>query len=224
MITFVSKIQNQKFYHEHVIFERQFICLSILLASLVTVATYALYPENRFKSESYLSLSKNSKNTDTSTLVLTGFNFGFETVSNPDELPDGWIRWGISSYNIQVDSEVKRSGNYSLRIEPKDQATAESFSCPALSISAIYEGKNITLKAFMRTEGVQNPIELLLRIDGNSGSLKFDKYDTKGSHGKRKLGRIFSNFAPARRSESNFYRRNAFLKGQTLDRRHPTAD
>ena len=116
----------------------------------------------------------------------TDFNLGFETVSNPDGLPDGWFRWGMPSYNIQVDSVVKRSGKNALRVEPKDQTAAEGFGCPARSIPAIYEGKNITIKAFMRTEGVENPIGLLLRIDGNSGSLQFDNMQQRGIKGSEK--------------------------------------
>ena len=106
--------------------------------------------------------------------INKSFNFGFEIVSNPDGLPDGWIRWGATSYNIQPDSEVKHSGDYSLRVEPKDPSTAEGFGCPAFSIPAIYEGKNVTVKAFLKFEEVKQPIGLLLRVDGSSGSLQFD--------------------------------------------------
>ena len=51
----------------------QSIWLSILLAVLVTYAVYGAY-NNTTKS------------------VIPDFNLGFETVSNPDRLPDEWFR------------------------------------------------------------------------------------------------------------------------------------
>jgi hypothetical protein len=89
----------------------------------------------------------------------------------------------MSSFNIQLDSVVKRSGRYALRIEPKEEATAQDFACPAYSIPAIYEGKSITLKAFLKFENAEKPIGLLLRIDGNSGSLQFDNMMHRGVMG-----------------------------------------
>ena len=115
------------------------------------------------------------------------YNLGFEQVSNPNELPDNWSKWGTSSYNVQVDSVVKRSGKYALRIESKDQAAAEGFSCPALSLPATFEGKEITVKAFMRTEGVEQPIGLMLRLDAQlHESLQFDNMMQKGIKGSEK--------------------------------------
>jgi len=67
------------------------------------------------------------------------FNLDFETVTNPDGLPDGWFRWGMPPYNIQLDSVVKRSGKYALRVEATEEATAQDFGCPAFSIPAVYE-------------------------------------------------------------------------------------
>ena len=111
------------------------------------------------------------------------FNLDFEDVTNPNGLPDGWFRWGMSTYNIQLDSIVKHSGKYALRIEPKEEASEQDFGCPAYAIPAIYEGKNITLKAFLKFENAEHPIGLLLRIDGNSGSLQFDNMMQRGIMG-----------------------------------------
>ncbi len=123
---------------------------------------------------------------DTSDLILNGFNFGFETVSNTEGLPDGWGRWGAPSYQIVLDSEVKHSGKYALRIESvtKDYAPNE-FGCPRFSIPVDFTGKTVTVKAFMKLEGVERPIGLLLRVDGESGSLAFDNMQQRrivGTH------------------------------------------
>ena len=113
----------------------------------------------------------------------SSFNLNFETVSNPDGLPDGWFRWGMPPYIIKPDAEVKHSGKYALRIEATEEATAQDFGCPAFSIPAIYEGKSVTVKALMKFENVERPIGLLLRIDGNSGSLQFDNMQHRGIMG-----------------------------------------
>ena len=111
------------------------------------------------------------------------FNLNFETVTNPNGLPDGWFRWGMPPYHIQLDSEIKYSGKHALRVEAKEEATAQDFGCPAYSIPAIYAGEIITVKAFMKFENVERSIGLLLRIDGNSGSLQFDNMMHKGITG-----------------------------------------
>ena len=102
---------------------------------------------------------------------------------NKKYIKHGWFRWGMPSYNIQLDSVVKQSGKYALRVEPKEEAAEQEFGCPAFSIPAIYEGKTVTLKALMKFENVESPIGLLLRIDGNSGSLQFDNMMQKGITG-----------------------------------------
>ena len=112
------------------------------------------------------------------------FNFGFEVVENG--LPKGWFKWGHPNYCFIVDSLVKHSGKYSLLIESTDTSDIQGFGCPVLFIPSIYEGDSITLEAFMRTEGVEQPIGLMLRIDGNSSSLQFDNMIHKGITGSGK--------------------------------------
>jgi hypothetical protein len=111
------------------------------------------------------------------------FNLDFEEVSNPNGLPDGWFRWGMPPYIIKPDAEVKHTGKYALRVEATEEATAQNFGCPAYSIPAIYEGRSITVKALMKFENVEQSIGLLLRIDGNSGSLQFDNMQQRGIKG-----------------------------------------
>ena len=161
-------------------FRRQRTWVCILLAGLVIIIVGAYFCGYRFKVENYLPLLKSNTYRDT----LSNLNLGFENVSKPNGIPDGWVQWGNWSYDIQVDSLVKRSGKYALRVEPKREPTAaREFGCPSFAIPAIFEGENVTLKAFMRTEGVDRPIGLMLRIDGNDGSLQFDNMYRKGLMG-----------------------------------------
>ena len=48
------------------------------------------------------------------------FNFDFETVTGSNGLPDGLIKWGMPTYNIKLDPDVKHTGKHSLRIEAED--------------------------------------------------------------------------------------------------------
>jgi len=166
-------------------FKRQRTWIIILLAGLIIIIGSMYWSGYRFKAENYLPLASNK--TDTTALVLTGFNFGFETVSNPNGLPDGWELWGsyYASYSYIVDSLVKHSGNYSLRIEPNANDTAKNvFGCPHLAIPVEFAGKTATVKAFMKFEDAENPIGLLLRIDGDSSKmLAFDNMQQRGIKG-----------------------------------------
>ncbi len=121
-------------------------------------------------------------------VAATGdFNLGFEKVSDPQKLPDGWFRWGHPTYEFKVDSVEVHSGRYSLRVEPGKDASEKGFGCPTLLIPARYEGKQIVLKAFMKAEGNTQPIGLMLRIDGEPNvSLQFDNMMKRGIKGTDK--------------------------------------
>jgi len=158
--------------------KRQSVWVCILLAGLVAITVYALHPKSRFKAENYLPLLKYGADKDTE----RDFNLDFESVFH-NGTPKGWKQWGYPSYNMQVDSVIKYSGKYALRIEPQGEPFTQRFGCPVRSIPAIYKGKNITVKAFMRTEGVDQPIGLMLRIDSNWQVLQFDNMIQKGIMG-----------------------------------------
>ena len=162
------------------IFQRQSTWICILIAGLLVIIGSIYSTGYRFKAEKYLPLLRYSANSDT---LRNSFNFGFENVSNPNGLPDKWFRWGAPYFDILPDSIVKHSGKYSLRVERRGESNERDFGCPALAIPAIYDGNYITLKAFMRTEGVEQPIGLMLRIDGSSGLLQFDNMQQKGITG-----------------------------------------
>ena len=159
--------------------KRQSTWVCLLVAGLAVMAFLVFGLKNQFKPESILPLLKYSMQKDT----VRNFNLDLETVSNPSGLPDGWFKWGHSSYRVQVDSLVKHSGKYAMRIEQVFESPTREFGCPARAIPAIFAGKKITVKAYMRTEGVEQPIGLLLRIDGNSRSMQFDNMTQRGIMG-----------------------------------------
>jgi len=163
------------------LFKRQSTWVSILLAGLVAIVAYMTYQGSRLKAESYMPLLKQNVN-DTTAILNPGFDFA--------ELSDGWLSWEL--HNTQVDSAVKHSEKYTLRVELKSEPVAKeversSLEAPTIrTIPAIYEGKTITVKAKMKTDGAEHPIGLLLRIDGDSGTLQFDNMLQKNIMGTDK--------------------------------------
>ena len=169
-------------------FKRQRTWVGILFVGLVVIIGSIYLSGYRIKSDNYLPLQKYSdtNETDTGKIVLSGYNFGFEIVSDPNGLPDGWGRWGHQSYSFTLDTAEKHTGKYALRIESntKDNAPRE-FGCPRLAIPVNFTGATVTVKAMMKLEGVERPIGLLLRIDGDSGGLQFDNMQQRGIKGTR---------------------------------------
>lgn len=118
-------------------------------------------------------------------LVPTEFNFGFERNSLNQQLPDGWFQWG-NNYLLGIDTTIVHSGKRSILIQPAGKRINGSYGCVAFRIPASYEGKEIEIKAYMKLQDVTDgPIGLLLRIDGSSGTLKFDNMQQRNITGSR---------------------------------------
>jgi len=113
------------------------------------------------------------------------FNFGFEKITPNQKLPDKYFRWGnVDDYSLSIDSTTKHTGKYSLLIQPSDTRKPNTFGCVAYEIPAIYEGKEIELRAYIKMNDVkEGPIGLILRIDGASGPLEFDNMANKNIQG-----------------------------------------
>jgi hypothetical protein len=101
----------------------------------------------------------------------SGFNLGYERLFVFFSLPDGWFNCGTEAFTVQVDSQIKRSGRYAVRIESLGQPSTEDFSIIARLLPPIYEGESITLKAFMKTASETEQIGLLLRVDGENNEV-----------------------------------------------------
>jgi C-terminal processing protease CtpA/Prc len=108
-------------------------------------------------------------------------NLGFEKSSDAAKLPDKWAQWG-TGYSLKTDSAEKKAGNVSLSLEPANQAA--SFGAAAYRIPALYEGKEIELRGFLKLKDVDGYAGLFLRVDGEGGVMEFDNMqsrDIKGS-------------------------------------------
>lgn len=114
----------------------------------------------------------------------TDFNFGFERISKSRQLPETIINWSAPAYKLKVDTIIKHSGNNSLLIELVGDKTFQSFGSGAYSIPGIYLGNQIELQAYLKFENVTDgPIGLMLRIDGEGRTLKFDNMQQKNIQG-----------------------------------------
>ncbi len=112
------------------------------------------------------------------------FNFDFEQIDSNTQKPLNWIQWGTDDYTLTLDSIEKYNGKYSLRIEPNEIKSENSFGSCAYSIPAIYKGKLIELNAYFKIKNVENGCAgLLLRIDGDNDILEFDNMQKKAISG-----------------------------------------
>lgn len=108
------------------------------------------------------------------------FNLGFERQSDTTALPDGWMKWG--DYVITLDSLV-HSGQKSGKISSTGKG---QFGCIAYQIPAEFTGKTIELKGYIKTQDVKDGFAgLLLRIDGENGSLAFDNMQEQNISGTK---------------------------------------
>lgn len=112
----------------------------------------------------------------------TDFNLDFEHVTAAESLPDRWMQWG-TGYQLNPDSTEHMHGNRSLQISAPSEIKSGTFGCVASTIPAIYEGKQIELKGYMKFEDVKGFVGLMMRIDGNAGTLQFDNMQEQGIQG-----------------------------------------
>lgn len=108
------------------------------------------------------------------------YNLGFETKIEENTLSDGWFKWG--AYDLTID-DLAHSGTKSGKITSTDNG---NFGSIAYKIPANYAGKAIKLEGFMKIKNVENGFAgLLLRIDGNGGSLAFDNMQNQNISGTK---------------------------------------
>lgn len=111
------------------------------------------------------------------------FNLDFEEYNSLMLFPDKWFEWG--NYNLQADSVIVHSGNYSAKISSINKENF--FGCIAYRIPANYTGKVIKLEGYMKIENVENGFGgLLLRLDdSNNKILEFSNMQKENIQGTR---------------------------------------
>src|SRR5210317_97396 len=108
------------------------------------------------------------------------FNLGFEKQTNINALSDGWFKWG--DYKLTIDT-LSYSGQKSGKISSIENG---QFGSITYKIPAKYSGKTIELEGYIKIRNVENGFAgLLLRIDGNGGSLAFDNMQNQDISGTK---------------------------------------
>ncbi|MCD4664274.1 MAG: peptidase S41, partial [Bacteroidales bacterium] len=108
------------------------------------------------------------------------FNLGFEKQNNINALSDGWFKWG--NYTLAIDT-LSNSGQKSGKITSNDIG---QFGSITYKIPANYIGKTIELEGYMKIKNVENGFAgLMLRVDGNGGSLAFDNMQDQNISGTK---------------------------------------
>ncbi|MCE6991426.1 S41 family peptidase [Dyadobacter sp. CY323] len=110
------------------------------------------------------------------------FNLGFEKVTPGQKLPDKWMQWGVG-YLVTGDTIEKNQGNRSVLLRSPQEIKNGTFGSVANTLPAIWEGKQIELRGYMKFQDVEGSAGLMLRIDGNSGMLQFDNMQSQGIRG-----------------------------------------
>jgi C-terminal processing protease CtpA/Prc len=115
------------------------------------------------------------------------FNGDFEELNPTTKKPLSWLlsfnKDQEKAYHVSLDSAVKQSGKYSLSI---NKVSGESdFGVIDFPISKAFEGKEIELKGYIKTENVSTGYAgLWMRFDGNDGkTLGFDNMGDRGAKG-----------------------------------------
>lgn len=109
--------------------------------------------------------------------IESKFNFGFEKIENGK--PTGWYNFGSADYQIYLDSVSVKSGKYSAVIEYGGETS--NYKALAFTLPHNYEGKQITLSGYIKTENVADGYAgLWMRIDPG---IAFDNMHQRGITG-----------------------------------------
>jgi C-terminal processing protease CtpA/Prc len=109
-------------------------------------------------------------------------NLNFEKLNTAGR-PEKWfVPKDNPGYSFAIDSTIKQSGKYALRITCK--GAEKSYAVCSNGVPARYSGKMITLKGYIKTEEVNDGwAGLWLRIDGEGTPLQFDNMEDRGVKG-----------------------------------------
>ncbi len=111
-------------------------------------------------------------------------NLGFEKMDPSTGIAENWIQKG-KDCTIKIDTVEKHSGNASMMIESQG-GTERPFGYCMYSIPAVYEGRQIEVKAYMKLQDVKGGfVGILLRLDGEGGMLKMENMKKSNIQGTR---------------------------------------
>ncbi|NIF07060.1 hypothetical protein F3J23_16605 [Chryseobacterium sp. Tr-659] len=119
-----------------------------------------------------LSISCNSQNNK-------DYNFGFETKTRNNSLPEGWYHWG--NIIAKNESALFQAGKKSVIIQSPTQASEGGIS---YTLFNIFQGKELRLEGYVKTEKVENSAGLFISLArGDQQPLGSNEIKTENVHG-----------------------------------------
>ena len=115
-------------------------------------------------------------------------NLGFEKVSDGKILPDKWhlMSPNAKQYEVRIDNSTKHTGNSSIFISSVDTASSPESAGVGYTVPAKYAGKEITVKAWMKSEDMKGSLALMLGIyDADGNTLQFENLQKKKIKGTK---------------------------------------
>ncbi|MBN9285518.1 MULTISPECIES: S41 family peptidase [unclassified Flavobacterium] len=118
-------------------------------------------------------------NTINAQSVKPKFNFDFEQYEKNEQLPAGWNVW--ENYKIGKDTVVVYSGKHAVKIQATEGGNPYGVLVTTLPDS--YEGKEIRLEGYMKTDNVEGFAGLFIRLDKNGSIVAFENMEKEGIAG-----------------------------------------
>jgi pimeloyl-ACP methyl ester carboxylesterase len=121
------------------------------------------------------------------TFPLPNYNFDFERMDVEGRIPDKWIPYSVNKgYKIATDTVIRHGGKRSLSIEKNNTGTSSLYACMATQIPAMYMGKEVEVRAWIKIQDVSSFMGLMLRInDEDHNSLAFENLQKKKIKGTK---------------------------------------
>lgn len=120
--------------------------------------------------------------TDANSQIAPDYNLDLEQWRKGQPLPEKWFQWG-RGYTVVTDSTEKYNNLRSVVIRAPQEIPSGAFGCVASSLPAVYEGKEIELRGYLKLSKVDGAAGLMLRIDGKAGTLQFNNMQEEGIRG-----------------------------------------
>ena len=102
-------------------------------------------------------------------------NFDFEDGTSSSKMPKKWMHLEkVSNYIYDLDSVVKHSGKFSLRIQGDSENLDHSFGNAAYKIDNIHNRKKVELRGYMKFSDIKGRVGLYVRINNKDTVLKIE--------------------------------------------------
>lgn len=102
--------------------------------------------------------------------------FSFEKTLEGKTLPDKWhiMSPNAKQYEVLIDHTTAHTGSSSIFISSLDTASSPQFAGIGYNVAAKYAGKEITVKAWMKSEDMKGCLALMLAVyDADGNTLQF---------------------------------------------------